>query len=114
MYIRHFLVPPSLNMSIALSIYCQKMMRYPAGYGLAVCEYIEMAVTYITGQNVIDRNERILRALYDFKWYLLPIDDQKDLMHMMIRFQNEATFTIGPFEELNYETIKLASIFSFI
>ncbi|XP_031635731.1 uncharacterized protein LOC116348758 [Contarinia nasturtii] len=105
-YWRHFFAPLTFSISIAISIYCQKVMDYPAGYGLAVVSYIQMAVMCFMGQNISDRNDRLLRALYDFKWYLLPKEDQKDVRHMLRLLQNEVSFTMGPFKELNFETLK--------
>ncbi|XP_031627370.1 odorant receptor 67d-like [Contarinia nasturtii] len=115
-YWRHFLAPPSFTFSIAISIYCQKVMDFPAGYGLAVVSYVQMAVMCYIGQSIADRNDRLVRALYDFKWYLLPIEDQKDVRHMILRLQNEVSFTMGPFEELNFETLKILSrrVYSFL
>lgn len=36
-------------------------------------------------------------------WYLLPLQKQKDIAHLMHRTQNGAVLTIGPFSALNYE-----------
>ncbi|XP_031636572.1 uncharacterized protein LOC116349321 [Contarinia nasturtii] len=116
LYWRQFLSPPTFSLSIAISIYSQKMMNYPAGYGLAVVSYIQMAVMCVMGQNISDRNDRLVTAIYDFKWYLLSKDDQKDVLHMLLRLQNEVPLTIGPFEELNFETLKNLSqkVYSFL
>lgn len=76
MYWRTFLAPPSFTGSIVLAIYCQFKVNtlkwlsvhktnfiitfyfklgYPAGYGIAVVSFVQMAILCITGQNVIDR-----------------------------------------------------------
>ncbi|XP_031616517.1 odorant receptor 67d-like [Contarinia nasturtii] len=116
LYLRNFLAPPTFSISIAISVYSQKVMDYPAGYGLAVVSYIQMAVMCVLGQHISDRNDRLVTAIYDFKWYLLPKDDQKDVLHMLLRLQNEVSFTIGPFEELNFETLKnlCQKVYSFL
>lgn len=44
---------------------------------------------------------------YNFKWYLLPVPVQKDVMRMMVRMQNGVDLTIGPFEQLNFEALKV-------
>lgn len=108
-------------------------MGYKGGYGIAVISYFQMAVLCYIGQNISDRvlnnfkynpnltifhtfphfsiqlaqNERLLDILYDFKWYLLPTNDQKDIMHMINRMQNGVDVTIGPFQKLNFETLKI-------
>lgn len=45
----------------------------------------------------------------DLKWYLLPIRYQRNICQMINRMQNGTTFTIGPFQVLNYETLKIVS-----
>lgn len=56
------------------------------------------------------QNDRLLRALQDFKWYLLPKEKQKDVLHMMLRLQNGVSLTIGPFQQLDFVTLKTVSI----
>lgn len=51
----------------------------------------------------------MLRALYEFKWYLLPKNDQKDVMFMIQRMQTQTTYSIGPFDELNFVALKVVS-----
>lgn len=53
--------------------------------------------------NFIFQNERITAALDKMPWYLLPLEKQKDIAHLMHRTQNGAVLTIGPFSALNYE-----------
>lgn len=111
-------------------------VEYPAGYGLAVVSYVQMAVLCYTGQNVVNRvrsfhslpncvmipiiflyeflykklqNNRLLEAFYNFKWYLLPIGDQKVLMNELLQMQNGVELRIGPFDQLNFETLNIVS-----
>ncbi|XP_055309261.1 uncharacterized protein LOC129573089 [Sitodiplosis mosellana] len=106
MYPRNFVAPPSFSFAIAVSIYSQLMMGYPGGYGLAVVSYVQMFNLCYSGQNIENRNQRLQKAFYDFKWYLLAKEDQRDLMQILLRMQNGVRVTIGPFEPLNYETLK--------
>lgn len=53
------------------------------------------------------QSQRISEALYDFKWYLLPAHDQKAVMLMLSNMQNGYCISIGPFEKLNFETLKI-------
>ncbi|XP_055307819.1 odorant receptor 63a-like [Sitodiplosis mosellana] len=116
MYVRNFLSPPLFTSSIAVSIYSQYMMGYPAGYGFSVVSYVQMVILCYTGQNIQDRNDRLLKAFYNSKWYLLPKKDQKHILLMILRMENGVRVTIGPFQSLNYETLKILSqkIYSFL
>lgn len=67
-----------------------------------------------TRQIIIMQNDKLVEILYDFKWYLLPTSDQKNVMHMILRMQNGITLTIGPFQQLNYEALKIVRIYAFI
>nr|AOT85629.1 odorant receptor 112 [Mayetiola destructor] len=103
-----FLSSPFITYSIGLSIYAQYIMGFPPGYGIALMSYVQMAVLYYIGQVVVDRNNRIRYSLYsDLKWYLLPPKYQRDVCFMMKRMQNGATLTIGPFQTLNFETLRI-------
>lgn len=53
------------------------------------------------------QNLRLLEAFNNFKWYLLPIDDQKFVLLEIFRLQNGVEITIGPFQQLNFETLKI-------
>lgn len=56
--------------------------------------------------------ERVVDALNNLSWYLLPIRHQKDIAHILNRAQNGDVLTIGPLAELNYETAtNLSTIF---
>lgn len=56
------------------------------------------------------QNDVIHDALYmDLKWYLLPAKYQREVCFMIKRMQNGIVFTIGPFQTLNYETLKTVS-----
>lgn len=57
--------------------------------------------------NSFVQNDKLVRVLYEFKWYLLPTSDQKNVMHMILRMQNGIKLTIGPFQELNYKALKI-------
>lgn len=57
--------------------------------------------------NSFVQNDKLVKVLYEFKWYLLPTSDQKNVMHMILRMQNGIKLTIGPFQELNYEALKI-------
>lgn len=114
-------------------------MGYAAGYALAMTSWVQMAVMCYTGQNVVDRvsfiihvqyfmqikisfyadsflrmnnpqNDNLVDIYYNFKWYLLPNNDQKYIISMIHRMQNGIDLTIGPLEQLNYETLKIVSI----
>lgn len=59
--------------------------------------------------NQFTQNLRLLEAFNNFKWYLLPIDDQKCVMLEIFRLQNGVDLHIGPFQQLNFETLKIVS-----
>lgn len=48
--------------------------------------------------------------LYETKWYILPKDFQKDLMHLTNRMQNGVRLTVGPLDTINRELFKIVSI----
>lgn len=53
------------------------------------------------------KRARLLNAFHNFKWYILPTADQMDVMQMINRIQNGTDLTIGPFGQLNYETLNI-------
>lgn len=52
----------------------------------------------------ISKYNKLEEALFGMPWYLLPLKHQKTLATAMNRVQNGTTLTIGPFDELNFET----------
>lgn len=50
------------------------------------------------------QNESIAKELYHMHWYILPIDEQKQLMSVSHRLQNGAVLSIGPLAQLDFET----------
>lgn len=56
------------------------------------------------------QNEKLADGLYtDLKWYLLPVKYQRNVAHVMNQVQNGAVVTIGPFENLSYDTARIVS-----
>nr|AOT85630.1 odorant receptor 113 [Mayetiola destructor] len=108
-YFWFFFISPILyTYSIGVAIYSQWMNGFPPGYGIGVIGYVQMVILGLMGQISVDRNEKLRDALYsELKWYLLPVKRQRDVCHVMNRLQNGAVLTIGPFETLNFEVIKI-------
>lgn len=52
----------------------------------------------------------VLDALNDFPIYLLPIEKQKWFLFTINCMQNKQKPSIGPFAELNYETLTKVNI----
>lgn len=50
------------------------------------------------------QREELLKALYDFPWYLLPLKEQPYILHALHAVQNGRNLTIGTLAELNFET----------
>lgn len=57
------------------------------------------------------QNKRLLEAFYNFKWYLLPIQDQRNVKNELLRMQKGIELKIGPFKQLNFETLKFVRTF---
>lgn len=51
------------------------------------------------------KNEALLLKLNGMPWYLMSIKSQLAFGHLVNRLQNGAVFRMGPFEELNFETL---------
>lgn len=49
------------------------------------------------------QNEQIYQSLNEIPWYMMPVKDQKDFGHLLLRMQNGLSLTMGPLSELNYE-----------
>lgn len=49
-------------------------------------------------------NCKTVEAFADTPWYILPLERQKDIAHIINRAQNGAILTIGLLAALNYET----------
>lgn len=45
------------------------------------------------------------------QWYLLPVKHQKDVKCLLHWFQNASVLTVGPFLDLNFETVSIVSVF---
>lgn len=50
------------------------------------------------------KNRKVVEAFDDVPWYILPLERQKDIAHIINRAQNGAVLTIGPLAALDYET----------
>lgn len=50
-------------------------------------------------------------VIYNSNWYALPVEQQKDLKHLMNRTQNGPTLSIGPFSTINRECFYAVSSF---
>lgn len=46
----------------------------------------------------------VQNGLYEMKWYALPPNYQRQLAQVLHRWQNMSTFSIGPFEDLDFVT----------
>lgn len=58
----------------------------------------------------------MIDALSGLPWYLLTLQNQKDIAHILNRAQNGTVLRMGPFSRLDYETatkvrIQLAPVF---
>lgn len=51
-------------------------------------------------------------AIYDTKWYYLPMDLQKDVAHLINRQQNGVKLSVGPFSTLNMEFCYIVSSYN--
>lgn len=54
--------------------------------------------------SLILKNNRVVDAISGLPWYLLPLQNQKDIAHILNRAQNGTVLRIGPFSRLDYET----------
>lgn len=61
------------------------------------------------------KNGSIAAELYAMSWYLMPSSCQKQVAHVIHRFQNGAVLTIGPFAHFDFETtanVRITFIYS--
>lgn len=49
--------------------------------------------------------------IYDSNWYVLPIEQQRLLVHLINRKQNGVSLNVGPFSTINNEYCYLVSLF---
>lgn len=50
--------------------------------------------------------------LYDIEWQVLPVDLQRDVMHLINQKQNVSGISLGPFGYgINREVFKIVSLF---
>lgn len=105
---------------------------FPTGFEIAVISYCHMSINCYLGQVVVDRvrssilsvgyrfieffphsvfqNNKIRDALYsELKFYLLPVELQKDVIHMINHMQNGILLKIAPFGPLSLESLKTVS-----
>lgn len=50
-------------------------------------------------------------VIFNSDWYVLPIEQQKHVMHLINRKQNGVCLSIGPFSTLNNECCYVVSSF---
>lgn len=48
-------------------------------------------------------------VIYQSNWYAMPVDLQKDIMHLINRKQNGVCLSIGPFATINNECCYVVS-----
>lgn len=53
------------------------------------------------------QNDGFAEMIYDFNWYKLPIEYQKDIYYLIQRKQNGPKITAGPFGDYNRELFKV-------
>lgn len=59
------------------------------------------------------RNQQLVKAFNQLKWYLLENSLQNDILCMWLRLHNAIDLTIRPFGQLNYQTLKVVRKISF-
>lgn len=52
---------------------------------------------------------RIAVELYNMQWYLLPLEQQREVCSLIHWIQNGNVLTIGPFGDLDFETASSVS-----
>lgn len=135
-YAKMLVAPLIFGYTITISIISQLVLDFPAGYGSAVSCYFQLLIMCYMGNNVknsvnsfnrilniyilfvyfinifsveIMQHTKINNALYEMKWHYLDTPGQKQIARMILRAQNGTVLTIGPFDELNYETATIVS-----
>lgn len=51
------------------------------------------------------QNEKLISKLSEMPWYMMSKKSQLGYVHLLNRLQNGAVFRMGPFAELNFETL---------
>lgn len=104
-----------------------------AGYGIALLSWVQLFYICELSQDIeviLTQKKRILIVVFmnctqksfdilfmhlqdngtleqvillDFEWYKMPVEFQKDFILLILRKQNGATFTVGPFGVINRE-----------
>nr|AOT85632.1 odorant receptor 116 [Mayetiola destructor] len=103
-YFYFFLSPYLLTYAIGVAIYCQYLMNFPCGYGIAGMSYVQLFYLCLMGQIVVDSKEKIRIAFGLFNWYLIrDMEVLRDIGYILHQVQNCTLITMGPFEILSYE-----------
>lgn len=64
---------------------------------------INMQIFFTIILNVL-QNEKLLEIVYEIDWYLLPIEDQRMVLLLLMKTQNCTEMWIGWFAPLNVES----------
>ncbi|XP_055589098.1 odorant receptor 67d-like [Uranotaenia lowii] len=67
----------------------------------AILQLLEFCILGVT---ITIKNDQIVRALYDIRWYKLPVKQQRILSFILFKSQNAVEMTIGGLAELNMST----------
>ncbi|XP_055322548.1 uncharacterized protein LOC129578273 [Sitodiplosis mosellana] len=101
-YVKLFEAPFLWTFSISLSIFAQFVLKFPAGYGIALCCYVQILIMCNMGNNVKNSIENVAMELYDMPWYLLTATNQKHVSAAIHRLQNGPVLTIGPLGVIDF------------
>lgn len=129
-YWRFLLQPIFASITIAAAIFFHRKSTWTSGYGYASLTYIQLLVLCFGGNLVkievrvfplaskikykckcmfSSKKHRLQVAIYSFKWYLLPVHEQKLVRDVLMRIRNIRVLSIGPFADLDFETASIVS-----
>lgn len=64
---------------------------------------------FIGPVHFFSQNDYLQFVVYDFKWYLLPVEIQSDIFFFLNRLERGVVYTMGPFGIMNYMTAFVVS-----
>ncbi|XP_053692339.1 uncharacterized protein LOC128740798 [Sabethes cyaneus] len=88
---------------LTLSLFLCYMTNFLPGYAFIIGAVFQLLEFCLLGTIFSVKNDEIIIAIYNTRWYLLDRADLKMLLFMFHRSQNSVNLTIGGFAPLNIE-----------
>ncbi|XP_055605509.1 putative odorant receptor 83c [Uranotaenia lowii] len=89
---------------MSISLFLCYTTNYLPGYAFLVGAFFQLLEFCLLGTIFTVKNNHMIDAIYDVKWYLLPLKERREWNFLLHKSQNAIDLTVGGFSKLNLET----------